>query len=198
MPKQKFYKVLGKGGKCCNGGMGKWHLPKNGKPGKWMPKIEGELVACENGYHLCRAEDLVCWLHAEIYEAEYKGEIIQFSDKVVVREARLLRKIDAWNDKTARLFAVDCAKHVLWAWDKYYPNDKRPHQAVQAAYDYANGKISEEELTVACDAAYAAAVAYYAAYSAAYSAANYAAERKWQARQLKKYLKIKRGIVWKI
>ncbi len=69
----KYYKVLGKGGISCNGGTGKWNLPQNGQPGKWMTKIEN-IKPCCSGYHLCRAEDLIDWLNEQIYEAEGRGK----------------------------------------------------------------------------------------------------------------------------
>jgi len=108
----KLYKVLNKNGELCHGGSGKWYLPKGNRPGRWMPKIEGELIPCQNGYHLCRTQDLICWLGDNIYEAEHRGEIGIGNDKVVVRQARLLHKVETWNETTARLFACDCAEHA--------------------------------------------------------------------------------------
>ena len=190
MSKQKFYKVLNEDGSCCNGGVGKWNLPtKNDdgtwKPGKWMPKVEGKLKPCYNGYHICRREDLIHWLDEAIFEVEYRGKIVEDDNKCVVRKARLMRRLETWNEKTARLFAADCAESVLPNYESKYPDDARPRKAIQAARDYANGKIGVEELSAARSAAdyaayyaadYAArSAAYSAARSAAYSAADYAA-----------------------
>ena len=177
----KHYKVLKANGDCCNGGTGKWYLPtkkKDGtwKPGKWMPKIEGKLEPCENGYHICRPQDLVRWLDEAIFEVEYKGIKVNDDDKCVVREARLVRKIETWNEKSARLFAADCAEKVLPIYEKEYPNEDAPRKAIQAARDYANGKITKEQLAVASDAARDAAwAAAWAAASAAAWAAAWAA-----------------------
>lgn len=177
----KYYKILKSGGIPCNGGNGVWFLPQGDKPGKWMPKIEGDLIPCENGYHLCRSQDLRVWFNEEIYEAEHRGEIVEASGKVVVREARLIRKLEAWNEKTARLFAVKCAKRALKIWDKYYPNDKRPHEAVRQAYLFALGKTTKEEMDAAGAAARAAGVAAWAAAWAAWAAARVAAWAAWDA-----------------
>ena len=166
---KKYYKVLGKGGVSCNGGKGKWNLPKNGKPGKWMPKIDN-IIPCQRGYHLCREEDLINWLNEEIYEAEGRGDFIRDINKDVFQEARLIKKIVEWNDKTARLFAADCAEHVLHIFEREYPKDDRPRKAIQAGRDFANGKIS----AAARDAAGAAA---------------WGAEKQWQTDRLMKYLK---------
>ena len=140
--KMKYYKVLGPGGVSCHGGNARWSLPHDGQPGDWMPEIKGKLVACNNGYHLCRREDLILWINEEIYEAEYEGEIVESDEKVVVRKCRLLSRFTIWNKKTIRLFAADCAEHVLPIYEKSYPDDQRPRLAIQSARDFANGKIS--------------------------------------------------------
>ena len=176
----KLYKVLGENGGCYNGGTGQWHLPKRG-PGEWMPKIEGNLRPCENGYHLCRRDDLIHWLGPAIYEAEYRGEVVKDNEKVVVREARLTRRIETWNERTARLFAADCAEHVLPLFLKSYPNDDRPAKAIQAARDFADGKIKAAARADARAAAWADVGA------AAWADAR-AVERKWQTKRLFEYL----------
>ena len=206
----KFYKVLGKGGVACNGGSGKWNLPKNGEPGEWMPKIE-KIKPCVKGYHLCREDDLLEWLNEEIYEAEGRGRSIRNGSKDVFPEARLLRKLDSWNEKTARLFAADCAERVLFIFERIHPNDDRPRTAIQAARDFANGKTDRcsgaaagdagDAAGDAGDAAWAAraaacaagdAGAVWAAARAAACAAGAtgtgAAERQWQKKRLKYYL----------
>ena len=198
MDEIKRYKILGKGGVAANGGIGQWSLPQDGKPGAWMPKIEN-IEPCVRGYHLCRVEDLVYWLNEEIFEAEGRGEFIRHGDKDVYPEARLLRKLDAWNEKSARLFAADCAEYVLHLFEKRHPNDNRPRAAIQAARDFADGKINKEQLATARDAAWAAARA--AARDAAWAAARdaereaawaaaWAAERKWQTTKLREALNI--------
>ena len=73
-------------------------------------------------------------------------------------------------DKVARLMASDFAQEALPLWHKYYPEDKRPAEAIQAARDFANGLITKEQLNIARAAAYAASYASYAAYAASYAA----------------------------
>ena len=201
----KYYKCLGKNGVAANGGSGQWNLPQNGNPAEWMPKIE-EIIPCRSGYHLCRAEDLIVWLNEEIYEAEGKGEFIHHEkSKDVFGEARLIRKIEVWNERTTRLFAADCAEHVLRFFESKYPNDLRPRKSIEAARDFANGKIDAAARAAAGDAARAAAraaagdaaraaawaaagaaagdAAWDAAWAAAWAAAG-AAEKKWQTEKL--------------
>jgi len=161
----ELYKVLD-GRKSCNGGEGMWRI------GRWMPPVDGELVPCENGYHLCRREDLICWLGPNIFIAEHRGDIVECDEKVVVREARITKELKTWNERTARLFAADCAEHVLYIYEKL--NDsKAPAHAIQEARDYANGLITLGEMAAASEAASEAAMdaAWEAARDAAVDAA---------------------------
>jgi hypothetical protein len=185
--------MLNEDGSPFHGGTGSWSLPHDGQPGDWMPPIEGDLVPCKNGYHLCREGDLLTWLGPAIFAAEYRGERVDAEDKIVVREARLLRRLN-WNERTARLFACDCAERVLPIFEREYPNDKRPRNAIETvlpifereypndkrprnaietARRYANGEATDEELAAARDAVWAAAWA--AAWDAARAAARDAA-----------------------
>ena len=186
--KQVYFKVLVKGRKSCHGGKAVWKI------GKWMPKIK-DIIVCEKGYHLCRLQDLLQWVDkkdGEVWFAEGKGNKIVSDNKVVFQQARITKKT-AWNERTARLFAADCAEHVLKIWTKKYPDDKRPAEAIQAARDFANGKIDKKQLAAARSAARSAAwsAVWSAAESTAVSTARSAArsaEYKWQTKRLIKYL----------
>jgi len=172
-----LYKVLGANGEATNGGTGKWFLPHGNRPGKWMPKIKGDLIPCENGYHLCRKQDLIHWLGPTIWEAEYRGECVLAEDKVVVRQARLIRHVETWNDGTARLFACDCTEYVLG----FVKNpDPRSVEAVRVARLFAIGEATNEELVAAWTAAWAAWAAAGATWAA--RAAWTAAWATWAAR----------------
>jgi hypothetical protein len=164
-----------------------------------MPKIEN-IEPCKRGYHLCEGEtQLVSWLGPSIWEAEWRGDRMESPDKIVVSEARLVRKLATWNDRTARLFACDCAERVLLIFESKYPGDSRPRAAIEVSRRFAIGNASQAELDAARyaawdaardaarDAAYAARyAARYAAYAARYAA--WGAERKWQAERLRQYL----------
>ena len=172
----KYYKVLDKKHRSCNGGCGKW------KPKKWMLEIKEELEPCSVGYHLCRKKDLVGWLNAEIWIAEGRGKKIVCDDKVVFQQARVIKKLNNWNDKTARLFACDCAEHVLHIFENQYSGDKRPRNAIDMARKYANGKATKKKLAAAWDAAWVAAWdAARAARDAAWVAARAARDAAWVA-----------------
>jgi len=145
-------------------------------------EVKGELIVCKNGLHLCSKEDLIDWLDAQIFVAEYKGRLIESGNKVFARKVRLIKKIEAWDARAARLFAADCAERVLPIFEEQFPNDSRPREAIAAARSGANaaraadGAAYDAASGAAADAVHAAYRASRAAYRAAYGAA-YAAAR---------------------
>ena len=72
-------------------------------------------------------------------------------------------------DQVARLMAADFAEQVIPIWKKY-SQDKRPELAIKAARDFAEGRITRDELAAARDAAWAAWAAAWAARAAAWAA----------------------------
>jgi len=165
----KLYKVLHSDGSCCNGGTGKWHLPKDKRPGKWMPTLKGDLNPCFHGYHLCRFDDLLSWLNEAIYEVEYDGELIKCDNKVVVRRARLVRKLK-WDRSSFLLYLADVAEHVLYLYEAKYPTDSRVKECIITLRKYVDGTATKRELEAAAYAANASTNAAYVAKAAAYAA----------------------------
>jgi hypothetical protein len=100
-----------------------WPLP-DGAPGEW---VEAPIVPCRSGIHACRRNDLPLWLGRELYEVELAGEIVEERTKVVASRARLVRRIDAWDDALRAAYTRDCADRAhalaraadppLAAWD---------------------------------------------------------------------------------
>ena len=84
-------------------------------------------------------------------------------------------------DKEARLFAADCAEHVLPLFETLYPNDNRPRLAITAARQYANGEITLEQLMVASVDAWAARNTAWDADGDSTWAARGSAEAAWVA-----------------
>ena len=175
----QLYKVLGADGAPHHGGYGKWHLPYDNQPGDWMPPIIGELVQCRNGYHLCRADQLLMWLGPTVWRAEYLGEYLDAEDKIVVRQARLLSRVETWNERTGRLLAADFAEHVLPVFKRHHPNDLRPRKTIETIRRFANGEATrgelgaaESEAVGASNAGWAVSVASWAAGQAARCAAS--------------------------
>lgn len=174
----KYYKVLDKYGRSCHGGDAEWSLPTQNDdgtwtPGEWMPEIEGELKPCRNGYHVVTLEQLPDWLGERIFEVEPGDEIVHEDNKSVTRTCRLTRECTGWNERTARLFACDCAERVLYLFEARHPDDGRPRKAIEIARRYAEGKAAVEELAAAREAAWAASldVAWEASLSASWDVA---------------------------
>lgn len=207
----RLWKVLEPDRACHNGGKGSW-----ASPGEWMPPIRGELVPCENGYHVATSSQLIEWLGPCIHAVEVGSEVIELDDKLVAREARLLSgPVPTWNARSARLFSADCADHVS------HLGEHGGKEAIRIARLYAYGRCSDAARGTAWDAAQDAAwgdawgtalgaalaavqaAAWNAAWAAARSAAQAAAradaredawedawakERQWQIQRLFAYL----------
>lgn len=77
-------------------------------------------------------------------------------------------------DKLARLFACDCAEHVLPIFEANFPGDHRPRQAIETSRRFALGHATVSELSAA--SAWAA------------SAAAWEVDRSWQTERLRWYL----------
>ncbi len=216
----KYFKVLDENGCSCHGGDAEWSLPTQNDdgtwtPGEWMPEVRGNLEPCANGYHVVTLEQLPDWLGERIFEVEPGDEIVHEDNKSVTRTCRLTRECTGWDERTARLFACDCAEHVLSLYEAKYPDDGRPRKAIETARRYAEGKDAVEELAAAWAAAWAAEgaasrdVAWEAALNAAWAAAWAAegaaawaaawaaegaaaldVERQWQAGRLGEILEV--------
>jgi len=171
-------------------GKGKWPLPKGGERGDIL-RARGTLAVCANGLHGFKGtlSMVRSRLFSEaLFVAELWGDMIEEDYKVCVRFGRICYKVEGWNETTARLFAADCAEHVLANFTTKYPNDKRPALAIfaarQRAFDFVYDSAADRAAcSAACSAAHRAAcsaadrAAYSAAYRAADSAAHSAADR---------------------
>jgi len=99
-------------------------------------------------------------------------------------------------DKILRLWAADCAEHVLHIFETKYPEDDRPRKAIEAVRQFARGAIGAAEAARAARAARAAGAAVDAVNArAAWNARNavdaWAAEETWQTQRLLWYLEDK-------
>ena len=194
-----------------HGGDGKW--TKN----RWR-SVTPPLDPCIHGLHVVTIRQAIAWLGPRIGIAEVGGTRLDEPDKTIVERARVIEWLSTWNERTARLFAADCAEHVLHHFEDRYPDDDRPRKAIAATRDYAEGRITEAARYAARSAADSAdsaaadsasrwaarSAAYSAARSAAYSAARwaarsaaysaarsaaYSAEAEWQAQRLLEHLR---------
>lgn len=83
----------------------RWPLPDDG-PGPW---VDAGVDPCRSGIHACRRADLPLWLGRALYEIELDGDITEEATKVVAPRARLLRRIDAWDESTRDEYTRMCA-----------------------------------------------------------------------------------------
>ena len=170
-----LYKVLNEIGGGGPGGHGTWPLPQNGRPGEWMPTVN-DPYPWRRGYHLCRRHDLVVWLGPTLYEAEGRGASFQIENMVVYAEARLLRRLEWWDERTAQLFTVDCADRVLSFWTELVAGRGTRRQLQPDARDACAARAA-----AAARVAAAARAAVWLTGNDARAAARDAADAAWDA-----------------
>lgn len=90
----------------------KWPTPAGDVPGEWV-RVEGELRPCLNGIHACSASRLVEWLDEELWEIELDGSVLEDDGELMAPAARLLRRIEGWNEGCARAFVSHCLDSTI-------------------------------------------------------------------------------------
>jgi hypothetical protein len=98
------YKFLDRGATSPFTGF-RWTVRDRGRSA-W---IEAPVEPCRSGIHACRSDDLPLWLGRVLYEVELDGEIVAEPTKLVASRARLLRRIDAWDDRLREAYTRMCA-----------------------------------------------------------------------------------------
>ena len=88
-----------------------WPHPTEDAPGDWV-RVEGEIQPCLSGVHACTPEDLVDWLDDELWEIELEDPVGGFDGKPLARAGRLVRRVESWNDESARAFVRHCVDHT--------------------------------------------------------------------------------------
>jgi hypothetical protein len=83
----------------------RWPLPDGG-PGEW---VEAGVDPCHSGIHACRPADLPLWAGRVLYEVELDGEIVEQPMKLVGARGRLVRRIEAWDDRMRDVYTRTCA-----------------------------------------------------------------------------------------
>ena len=122
----KRYKFLRTGLKSVNGNI-RWEI------GKWE-KHDGKLEICESGFH-CSKEpyDAFKYVQEEILaEVEVRGKNLKQEDKEVWQEMRITKTFK-WTKKDSLKLAIFSTELVLKNFEKEYPDDKRPREAIEAA-----------------------------------------------------------------
>ncbi len=110
------YKVLRDGRSEFTGV--RWPLPDGEQPGAWV-RAAGPIGLCVNGIHASTPEQLPHWLGIELWEIELGGDILEDEAALVASEARLLRRVDAWDEPMRGRFAETCLERARELADGY-------------------------------------------------------------------------------
>lgn len=110
------YKVLRDGRSDFTGWP--WPLPTSEQPGQWVC-VSGPIALCVNGVHASNSAQLPQWLGMEIWEIELGGDVLHEEPALVASRARLLRKLDAWDELMRTRFAQACLARAREITDVY-------------------------------------------------------------------------------
>ena len=162
------------------------------KIGEW--KHEDAVELCDKGFH-CSKEmwQAFSYVQGEILaEVEVKGESKTEDDKEVYTDMRIVRAWK-WQKKDSVALSIFSAELCIEQFEKVYPKDKRPREAIEAAKKWLleptkeNESAAESAKSAAKSAAWSAAesawLAAESAWLAAWSAAESAAESAWLAKK---------------
>jgi len=144
--------------------------------GKW--KRVRSVSLCNKGFH-CSELILDAMKYVSpgvIAEVEVRGKSDIQEDKQAWSEMRLIKTWD-WTKEDSVALAIYSSELVIKNFEKEYPDDKRPREAIKAAKKWLKNPTEENE-----SAAWSARSAWSAAWSAAKSAARSAWSADWAAR----------------
>lgn len=163
MPRNKrLYKFLYKGLASSYGDF-KWEI------GNWYK--EENIKICDRGFHASKnPAHAFSYVQGEVLaKVEVKGEKVVEGDKECWSEMRIV-KAWKWGEKDYISFAIFAAEQAIGIYEKEYPNDERPRNAIEAAKKYSENPTKENQDAASYAAAHASSCASYAAYSASYAA----------------------------
>ena len=156
------------------------------KVGEW--KKEDKAETCSTGFHGSeKILDALSYVKGEVLaRVEARGECDKQDDKQAWTEMRI-KKAYKWTKEESVKLAIFSAELVIDLYEKKYPKDSRPREAIEAAKTYLKDPSEKNRAAAyaaaraaarAVDAADAAYAAYAAARAAAYAAARaaYAAD----------------------
>jgi hypothetical protein len=172
-----LYKSMSAGMKSAHGDI-KWEI------NKWF-KEDGELSICNKGFHASELViDAMGYVSAKIIaKVEMRGKSIKQDDKQCWSEMRL-DKVYKWTKEDSVKLSIFAAELCLKNYEKAYPKDDRPRNAIEAAKYWLKHQ-NDSAAYSACSAAYSAAYSASSACSAASSAAYSAVKEKCSAFVLK-------------
>lgn len=121
---KKLYKFLRTGLKSQNGGH-EWKI------GEWYK--EDKVNICNQGFHASKTPlQALGYVPGEIVAlVEVRGQSIIEDDKECWSEMRIVKAWN-WEKKDSVALSIFAAEQVLKNYEKKYPNDKRPREAIEA------------------------------------------------------------------
>jgi hypothetical protein len=105
--------------------------------GEWV-EAEGELQLCGNGIHACRPEALPRWVNDELWLVELEDVEHEHDGLLLARRGRLVERIEAWNEQTARELARSCAA-VISQLAAEHPDDDLLQRRARMVPEIADG-----------------------------------------------------------
>src|SRR4029453_7117835 len=88
------------------------------EPGTWL-EGDAEVERCVSGIHALHPGGVLGWIGDELWTCEVAGIVEDDGGEVVAGRGRLLERVAAWNETSARDFARACAEsgreHVVAA-----------------------------------------------------------------------------------
>jgi len=155
--------------------------------GKYRANPYPVVKECE-GLNCCwHIGDAMGFVRCEVLaEVTIRGKTITGDDKITAQEMRIVRAWK-WTKMDSVALAIFAAELVIGYYEKKYPNDKRPREAIEAAKKWLADPTEENASAYAAasasaSAAYAASASASAA-SAAYAAASASKEDREKARE---------------
>ena len=144
------------------------------KLNKWYK--EEDIKICERGFHASEnAIDAMSYVGCGwIAKVEVRGEHQKEDDKECWSEMRIV-KWHKWDKKDSVSLAIYAAELVIDIFEKEYPNDKRPRNAIEAAKKVLKNDTAKNRAAARAAAGAATGAAAWAAAGAAARAAAWAA-----------------------
>ena len=88
------------------------------EPGNWL-QADAEVERCVSGIHALHPAGLLGWIDDELWTCELAGIVEDDGQELVAERGRLLERVTAWDETSARDFACACAargrEHVVEA-----------------------------------------------------------------------------------
>jgi hypothetical protein len=164
--KKLLWKSMKAGMTSGSGSLGPW------KVGEWR-KHDAPLEMCRAGFHASvRAIDAMQYVNCEVLAlVEVKGKHLKQGDKQVWSGMRVV-KAYRWTKPDSVAMAIFCAESIIGIFEKEYPDDKRPREAIEAAKAWLENPTEENRHAASAASAAYAYSASSAAYAAAYAAAS--------------------------